>query len=76
MFEPLPSLDILLVLNFVGHIQTGIVMQQNDAVSEFALLFVLELRAQLLKHLTVTVCIDCVVMCFIVTEVQTYWIGG
>jgi hypothetical protein len=45
-------------------------MQQNDSVSEFAMVFVLELYAQLLKHLTVTFCIDCDVMCFKVTEVQ------
>jgi len=38
MFEHLPSLEILLALNSAGHIGTGIVMQQNDAVSEFAVM--------------------------------------
>jgi hypothetical protein len=27
----------------MGHVGTGVVMQQNDAVSEFAVMFVLEL---------------------------------
>jgi hypothetical protein len=39
MLEHLPSLDILLALNCMGHIGAGIVMQQNDAVSEFDVMF-------------------------------------
>lgn len=41
----------------------GVFMQQNDAVSKFAVMFILEL-VQLSKHLSVTVGIDCVIMWF------------
>jgi len=38
MFVHLPSLDILLAFNSTGHIGTDVVMEQNDAVSEFAVM--------------------------------------
>jgi hypothetical protein len=69
MFEHLPSLDILLALNSTGHGGTGIVMQQNDAVSEFAVMSSWTC-VRLLKHLTVTFGIGCVITWFRVTELQ------
>jgi hypothetical protein len=46
-------------------------VQQDDAVSEFTGFFppspLVDLSLQILKHLTVTVCIDCIIMWY---EVQ------
>ena len=49
-----------LVLHFVGHMGAGIVMQQDDAINEFTLMFVL-LCTQLCKHLAVTVFADLII---------------
>jgi hypothetical protein len=62
MFEhPLPH-DIQLVLKLLGHIGMTTVIQQDDAVSEIIQTFVCDLGTQLLKLLTVMVCIDSAVL--------------
>ena len=52
--------DIQLFLHFVGHMGAAVVLQQYSVISEFSLMFVLELQTQFMKHLGVTLCIDCV----------------
>ena len=59
MSEHLPLHGIQLVMNTVGHIGMGTVMQHDGPFSEFTLTFVLDLSTQILKSLTVTVCADC-----------------
>lgn len=62
MFEHLPSLGCQLALPAVDHMWKDIVVQQCDAIGEFAPMFVHYHGPQVLKHSTVTVCTDCVVM--------------
>jgi hypothetical protein len=62
MFEDLPSLHaIQLVLNCVGHMGMGIV-QQDGAIGEFTVTFVLGLIMQFFRCLTVSVSTDCGIM--------------
>jgi len=62
MFEQLPSLHaVQLVLNSVGHMGMCIV-QQDDAIGEFTMTFVLGLSMQLFRCLTVSVSTDCGIM--------------
>jgi hypothetical protein len=59
MFEHLPSLHgIQLALNSLGHMGMSIV-QQDHAIVEFTLTFVLGLSMQLFSCLTVAVSTDC-----------------
>ena len=57
LFKRLPLHGIQVVLNSMGHMGIDIVMQQDDAFTEFTII-VFDLGVQLLKCLTVTVCID------------------
>jgi hypothetical protein len=56
MFEHLPLHGIQFVLNSVGHVETGVIVQQDDAMNEFTLMFILGFGMQLMKHFTITVC--------------------
>jgi hypothetical protein len=47
MFEHLVSLGIQLFLHSVGHKGMDIVLQQSDAVSMLALMFILDLGSQI-----------------------------
>jgi len=53
---------IQLVLHCANHMGAGVVMQQCSAISEYSLVLVLDLHTQLLKHLAVTLSVDCVSM--------------
>jgi hypothetical protein len=52
MFEHLPARGIRLVQNSVVDTGMNIIMQQDDAVSAFTMLFIFHLCMQHLKHLT------------------------
>jgi hypothetical protein len=56
MSEHIPLHGIQSVVNSVGHVGTGVVVQQRDGISEFPGTFTLDLVTQLLKRCTVTVC--------------------
>jgi hypothetical protein len=53
-----------LVVISVGHMGVDVVVQQVDAFSEFNQTFVIDYGMQLLKCVTATVWIDCVVTWF------------
>jgi len=46
-----PWHGIQLVPHSVGHMGTYIAVQQNDAISDFTLIFVLDLHTQFLQYL-------------------------
>jgi len=46
---------IQLVLHRVGYMGEAVVLQQYSAISDFGLMFVLELQTQFLKHLAIAV---------------------
>lgn len=60
-FEHLPSHSIQLVLNSVGHLGTGIVMQRDGAISEFIRTCGIDLGMQLWKHLALNLFINFVI---------------
>jgi hypothetical protein len=57
IFEHLPSHGIQLNIKFMGHMKMGIIMQQDIAVTNLNMLFVLDLSTLLVKRLTAAVCI-------------------
>jgi len=46
-----PLHGIQLVPHFMGHMGTYIAVQQSDAISDFMLIFVLDLHSQFLQYL-------------------------
>jgi hypothetical protein len=62
MLEHLLSHDIQLVLKPLGHIQMAAVIQEGDVVSEFIQTVVCDLGMQLLKLLTVMICINSTIL--------------
>ena len=60
-FENLPSHSICLVRNSTGHIGMDAVNWQDDVVSEFTQIFVLDLDMELFKTLTTMVSTNYVV---------------
>jgi len=57
IFEHLPSHDIQLDMNFMGHMTMGIIVQQDVTFTELNMVFVLDLSMLLVKHLIAAVCI-------------------
>lgn len=57
IFEHLPSHGIQLDMNFMGHMTILIIIQQDDAITELNMVFVLDLSMLLVKRLIAAVCI-------------------
>jgi hypothetical protein len=58
IFEHLPSHGIQLDMNLMGHMKMGIIVQQDFAITELNMVFVLDLSMLLVKRLTAAVCIS------------------